>query len=295
MLRATRRHRSARPVPAPSTSPGRTGCHGCPAHRSCATGSCCCPAVCRSRRPASCQNLGPLVAGLDTDVFETCSQREEFTERIPAQVVFLDELVNVLGCRTARSRFVHSAAGHQRHDRQHLGAGAELQDREQVGEVVAQDVSGRGDGVQPAHRAFQRVPHRPYLRHDLDIETLGVVVGQVGVDLLAQFVLVRALRVQPEHHRHARIPCPGDGQLDPVADRGVPDDGHAPDVAGLPRSASAALRRCRGRRCWRQPSSGISNVLSCEPYSSACCAIRPDVGDGAHRRRIELARASYRS
>ena len=26
------------------------------------------------------------------------------------------------------------------------------------------------------------------------------------------------------------------------------------------------------------PSSGISKVLSCEPYSSACCAIRPTLG-----------------
>ncbi|COW94325.1 Uncharacterised protein [Mycobacterium tuberculosis] len=26
------------------------------------------------------------------------------------------------------------------------------------------------------------------------------------------------------------------------------------------------------------PSSGISNVLSCEPYSSACWAIRPTLG-----------------
>ena len=26
------------------------------------------------------------------------------------------------------------------------------------------------------------------------------------------------------------------------------------------------------------PSSAISKVLSCEPYSSACCAIRPTLG-----------------
>ena len=122
------------------------------------------------------QQRGPLVAGLVAQVLEAGAQREELAERIPAQVVLLDQLVHVLGRRPARARLVHSAAGHQRHDRQHLGAGAQLQDREQVGEVVAQDVSGRGDGVLPADHPLQRVPHGPHLRHDLDVQALGVVV-----------------------------------------------------------------------------------------------------------------------
>src|ERR1700755_2772025 len=57
-------------------------------------------------------------------------------------------------------------------------------------------------------------------------------VGGVGVDLLAQLVLVRTLLIQPEHHRHARVPRPGDRQLDPVADRRVGHEWHPPNVAG---------------------------------------------------------------
>ncbi len=99
-------------------------------------------------------------------------------------VLFL-ELVDVLGRRAAGAGLVQAATGHQRHDRQHLGAGAQFQDREQVGEVVAQDVASRGDGVLPADHPLDRVPHGPHLRHDLDGQALGVVVFQIGLDLLA--------------------------------------------------------------------------------------------------------------
>ena len=37
------------------------------------------------------------------------------------------------------------------------------------------------------------------------------------------------------------------------------------------------------------PSAGISNVLSCDPYSSACLSHEADVGDGSHGPRIERA------
>src|SRR5256885_9110426 len=49
--------------------------------------------------------------------------------------------------------------------------------------------------------------------------TLFRSIPQIGLDLLDQFVLMWTVRVQPEHHRHARVTCTGDGQLDPVADR----------------------------------------------------------------------------
>lgn len=46
--------------------------------------------------------FGPLVTGLDADILETGAQREELTQRIPAQVILLHQLFDVLGCRTAR-------------------------------------------------------------------------------------------------------------------------------------------------------------------------------------------------
>ena len=56
---------------------------------------------------------------------------------------------------------------------------------------------------------------------------------QVHLDLGDQLGLMRAVLVEPEHHRHARVARPGNRQLDPVADGGVFDLAHAPDVARL--------------------------------------------------------------
>jgi hypothetical protein len=62
---------------------------------------------------------------------------------------------------------------------------------------------------------------------------VGVVLVQVHLDLADQLRLVRTVRVEPEHHGHAGIAGACDGQLDPVADGGVLDLAHAPDVALL--------------------------------------------------------------
>src|SRR5476649_343292 len=177
------------------------------------------------------QQLGFRVAGLDAHVFQRHGQGQEFAQGIPAQMVFFHQLLDVFRSRTARARFVHAATGHQWHDRQHLGAGAKFHDREQVGQVVAQDVAGHRDGVQAAPCTFQGVAHGAYLRHDLDVQAVGVVVFQVGLYLLDHFVFVWTVWVQPEHGRHAGVAGTGDGQLDPVADRGILDLAHAPDIA----------------------------------------------------------------
>ncbi len=85
-----------------------------------------------------------------------CSKRggqgEEFAERIPAQVVFGGELLHVLGRGAAGAGFEQAAAVHQRDDGEHLGAGADFEDGEEVGEVVAQDIAGDRDGVLAAWR-----------------------------------------------------------------------------------------------------------------------------------------------
>ena len=60
-------------------------------------------------------------------------EREELAERIPAQVVFLDELLDVFRRGAAGTGFEESAAVHERDDREHLGAGADFEDREEVG------------------------------------------------------------------------------------------------------------------------------------------------------------------
>ena len=133
-----------------------------------------------------------------------------------------------------------------------------------------------------------RVPHGPLLRHDLDVEALGVVVLQVRLDLRPQLVLVRAPDVQPEHHRHARVARPGDGQLDPVADRRVLDDGHAPDVAGF-----HVLRQqhLAGVDVDDVGDAVLGNLERLVVAAVLLGLLRhqADVGDGAHRGRVELA------
>ena len=177
------------------------------------------------------QNLGFLVVVFDAQVFQRHGQGQKLAQRIPAQVVFLHQLLHMLGCRAPRSGFVHAAARHQRHDGQHLGTGAQLHDRKQIGEVVAQNVASHRDGVESTHHALQRVTHGAHLRHDLDVQPLGVVVLQVGLYLLDQLVFVRTVRVQPEHGGHARVAGAGHSQLDPVTHSSVFDLTHAPDIA----------------------------------------------------------------
>ncbi len=59
------------------------------------------------------------------------------------------------------------------------------------------------------------------------------MLAQIGLDLGDELRLVRTVRIQPEQHRHAGMTGAGDGELDPVADGGVLDLTHAPDIALL--------------------------------------------------------------
>ena len=116
------------------------------------------------------EHLGPGVAGGRGEVLEADGQGEELAEAVPAQVVLLDELLHVLGRRTAGAGLEQPAAVDQRDDRQHLGAGAELHDREQVGEVVAQHVAGDRDRVLAAADALEREGRGLDRGHDVDLE-----------------------------------------------------------------------------------------------------------------------------
>src|SRR5471030_1368992 len=179
------------------------------------------------------QQLGFRVAGLDAHVFQRHGQRQEFAQRVPAQMVFFHQLLDVFRRRTASARFIHAATGHQRHDRQHLGAGAQFHDREQVGQVVAQYVAGHRDGVQALAGALQGELHRVDRRHDADVQAVGIVVFQVSLNFLNHHTVVRALWVQPENGRGVAGAGTVDGQFDPVLDRRVFGLAHAEDVAGF--------------------------------------------------------------
>ena len=220
-------------------------------------------------------------------MFERGAQGEELAERIPAQIAFLLELLHVLGRRAAGTGLEQPAARHQRNDRQHLGRGAKLHDREQIGQIVAQHVAGDGDRVLPLADAIERELHRLDRRQDADVEPRGILLLQVFLDLGDHLGVMRALGVQPEHRRGVGEARAAHPELDPVLDRRVLDLAHAEDVAGLDRTLQQH-RAVVGNDA-DGSARGTSNVLSCEPYSSACCAINPTFGTDAHRPGVERA------
>ena len=142
----------------------------------------------------------------------------------------------MLGRRAAGPGLEHAAARQQRNDRQHLGGRAEFHDREQVGQIVAQHVAGDGDGVQAFADAIERDLNRLDGRHDADVESRGVFVLQVFLDLGDQLRVVRALGVEPEHCRGVGQARAAHPKLDPILDRHVLDLTHTEDVAGLDRA-----------------------------------------------------------
>src|SRR5688572_27079209 len=85
----------------------------------------------------------------------------------------------MLGRRAASTRLEHAASSDERHNREHLGTGAQLHDREQVCEVVTQHVARNGDRVLTSADALQTEAYGILGSHDLDLETRRIVLGQV--------------------------------------------------------------------------------------------------------------------
>ena len=54
------------------------------------------------------------------------------------------KLLYVLGCGATGARLEQATPGEQGHDGKHLGAGAEFQNRKEIGEVITQYVAGDG-------------------------------------------------------------------------------------------------------------------------------------------------------
>ncbi len=238
--RPARGPRSARRAPGPSTSPGRSASRGCRCRRACASATCPRPGtspVAASRVSAS--TWAPRVVGVAGEVLERGRQREELAQAVPAQVVLLDQLLHVLGRRAAGTGLEEAATVHQRDDREHLGRRAELEDREQVGVVVAQHVAGDRDGVLAPADPLERVGAGLGRRHDLDRQPVGVVVARGTSSTLAIRLASWARSSSSQKIAgDAGGPGAGDGELDPVADRRVLGLAGAPDVAGLDRRAT---------------------------------------------------------
>ena len=112
----------------------------------------------------------------------------------------------MLGSRSARSGLEQPATVQQWHDRQHPCTGAKLEDREQVGQVISQDVPGDRNRVFSAADAFQSELHGIVRSHDAYIESGQIMVEQILIHLLDNFGVVTSAIIQPEDG--GRTACP---------------------------------------------------------------------------------------
>ena len=211
----------------------------------------------------------------------------EFAKRVPTQVVLFHQLLHVLGGRAAGTRFKKAATVHQRHDGQHLGRGADFQDRIEVRQVVAQHVAGDGDGVEALGNPLRRVAGCIARGHDLQVEARRVMLRQIGFHLLDQLGIVGAVLVQPEHARHAGEAGTADAELHPVADRGVLGEAGAPDVAAFNRMLQ---QRGAGRINDADGAIGLGlEGLRVRAVFLGLLGHQADVRHGAHLGRIKSA------
>mmetsp|Transcript_100192 Transcript_100192/g.251193 ORF Transcript_100192/g.251193 Transcript_100192/m.251193 type:complete len:392 (+) Transcript_100192:75-1250(+) len=174
------------------------------------------------------------------EVLERAGQRQVLAQGVPAQVALFLKLLHVLGRGAAGAGLVHAAARQHRHDGEHLGRGAQLQNRPEVGEVVPQHVARDGDGVQSLLGARARHARGLQRRHDLDVQAGGVEQGQVLLYLLHEDYVMGTGRVQPEDRlaRSAVVgelvrPAPPHRQLHPILDWRILRLARAVDVSGL--------------------------------------------------------------
>ncbi len=114
-------------------------------------------------------------------------------------MVLAQELLHVFRRRAAGAGLEQPAAIHQRHDREHLRAGTELEDRKQVSEVVAQDVAGDRDGVLSGARSREREPGGGGDVEDLDLQAAGIQLVERTEDLAQHLRVVWSSLVKPEH------------------------------------------------------------------------------------------------
>ena len=111
-------------------------------------------------------------------------------------MVFFEELLDVFWCGAARAGFKHTAAVHQWNNRQHFRAGAKFQNREQVGQIIAQDVAGNGNGVFAVFQTTQAELGGFFGGEDADVEAVGIQFGKVGFDFGKQALVVWTVFVE---------------------------------------------------------------------------------------------------
>ena len=113
--------------------------------------------------------------------------------------------------RTTCTGLEEATTGNQWDHRKHLGACAELQDWEEVGEVVAEDVAGHRDCVFPFSNTLEGKSCGISGRQNTNVEATGVMIGEVDPDLGNQLGVVRTCFIEPEHRRVPSCSSSSDG------------------------------------------------------------------------------------
>ena len=146
---------------------------------------------------------------------------------------FLHELLDVLGCGTARSGFEQSTSREQGNDGKHFRAGAEFEDGEQIGEVVPQHVSGCGNGIEPILASLAGHLGGLNRSENADVQPLGLQGSQLCLHVSDQVGVMGPVFVEPKDYRTSTQAGTVHGEFDPVHDRHAFGLAHPPEVTGL--------------------------------------------------------------
>ncbi len=221
------------------------------------------------------------------EVIERDGQGEKLTEGIPAQVVFCLELLNMFRSRSSGASLEESAPLHQGNNRKHLCARPHLEDGEEVGKVISENVAGNRNGVFTLSDSFQRKLSGFKRSQHAKIETIGIVIIEILIDLFNELSVVGSRVVEPEHGGPTRCPCSVDGKFDPVPNGGVFGLATSPEITRF------HLMLDQGRALLGDDAN-LAIVRGLEGFVMGPVFLRllrhqSHVGDGSHGGRIERA------
>ena len=117
---------------------------------------------------------------------------------------FFDKLLHMFRRRPSGPGLKKTAAFNKRNDGKHFRAGTQFQNREQVGQVIPEDVTRCGDRILSGFGTFEGMVHRVYGSHGLNVQSTGVVILQVELNFCDDLGIVRPVLIQPENNRGFR-------------------------------------------------------------------------------------------
>mmetsp|Transcript_3119 Transcript_3119/g.5957 ORF Transcript_3119/g.5957 Transcript_3119/m.5957 type:complete len:338 (+) Transcript_3119:580-1593(+) len=136
----------------------------------------------------------------------------------------------MFGRRSTGSSFVQAATGQQWDNREHFGTGSQLEDRKQIRQIITQHIARDRNSIFSIGSTFTRNTHGIYRAHNGQIQTICIMILEVGIDLVDQNLVVRALLVQPKDGTSTGRPSPIDGQANPITNTNILGGCHAPNV-----------------------------------------------------------------